>query len=244
MTPIVLKLEEVVEQYTFKAKQQQQAINLDHDVEHRYWSHPAKVISIQEVENYEEATISTYKDGSKFQKVVGSGAVIFKGSDIKTRQKLKLEDRCSNNQAEQLAIHKALEKTEMLNRENINPLTAILYTDSRVSLDSIRIPKNHSFLVEEIRKKIDCLEKSKWRIKFSWVKAHAGTYGNKIADRLAKEAASSVSIKHAFTKIPKSTLYKEAEEEAMQKWKNEWTSTPIAAATRQFFPTVQDRLRS
>ena len=77
MTPIVLKLEEVVKQYTLKVKQQQQAINLDHDVEHKYWPHPAKVISIQEVENYEEATISVYTDGRKFQKGVGSGVALF-----------------------------------------------------------------------------------------------------------------------------------------------------------------------
>jgi hypothetical protein len=51
-------------------------------------------------------------------------------------------------------------------------------------------------------------------------------------------------MKRAFTKIPKGTLYKEAEEEAMQKWQNEWTTTPKAAATRQHFPKVQDRLRS
>jgi hypothetical protein len=70
------------------------------------------------------------------------------------------------------------------------------------------------------------------------------TYGNEIADTLAKKAASSVSMKGAFTKIPKRTLYKEAEEEAMQKWQNEWTSTSKAAETRQYFPKVQDRLRS
>ena len=58
-------------------KQQQQAIKLDHNVEYNSWPHPAKVISIQEVENYEEATISAYTEGSKFQKGIGSGVVLF-----------------------------------------------------------------------------------------------------------------------------------------------------------------------
>jgi hypothetical protein len=108
MTPIILKLKEVVNQYTFRDKQQQQAINLDYDVEHRHWPHPAKVISIKEIGTHEEATISAYTDGSKYQRGVGSGVVIFKGSDKIAGQKLKLGDRCSNNQAEQVAIHKAL----------------------------------------------------------------------------------------------------------------------------------------
>ena len=69
--------------------------------------------------------------------------MIFTGSDIIARQNLKLEDRCSNNQAEQLAIHKALEEIDLLNRESISPLTAITYTDSRVSLDSLHNPKTH-----------------------------------------------------------------------------------------------------
>ena len=55
---------------------------------------------------------------------------------------------------------KALEEIELLNRENINPPTAIIYTDSRVALDSIGNPNNHSFLVEEIRKKAASLEES------------------------------------------------------------------------------------
>jgi len=79
-------------------------------VEHRHWPQPAKAVTIKEVENHEKAKISAYTDGSKYQRGVGSGVVIFKGSDIIARQKLKLKDRCSNNQAEQLAIHKALEE--------------------------------------------------------------------------------------------------------------------------------------
>ena len=74
-------------------------------------------------------------------------------------------------------------------------------------------------LVEEIRKRVDSLERKDWRIMFSWVKAHAGTYGNEIADRLAKEAARSEGTNYDFTRIPRSTLYHETEEEARQKLK-------------------------
>jgi hypothetical protein len=59
-------------------------------VEHRHWPHPAKVVSIKQRETHEESTISAYTDGNKYQRGVGSGVVIFKGSDIITRQKLKL----------------------------------------------------------------------------------------------------------------------------------------------------------
>ena len=201
-------------------------------------------VTIKEVENREEATIKAFTDGSKNQRGVGSGVVIFKGKDIIARQKLKLDNRCSNNQAEQLAIHKALEEIESLNRHSIWPLTAIIYTDSRVSLDSLHNPNTRAFLVEEIRKRVDSLERKDWRIMFSWVKAHAGTYGNEIADRLAKEAARSEGTNYHFTRIPRSTLYHETEEEARQKWQREWTTSCKAAATKHYFPTVMDRLRS
>jgi ribonuclease HI len=45
--------------------------------------------------------------------------VIFKGRDIITTKKLKLEGRCSNNQAEQVAIRKALEEIELLDTETV-----------------------------------------------------------------------------------------------------------------------------
>ena len=54
--------------------------------------------------------------------------------------------------------HTKSTEIELLNKENINPPTAIIYTDSRVALDSISNPNNHSFLVEEIRKKAANLE--------------------------------------------------------------------------------------
>ena len=182
MTPIILKLEEVVKRHSLKGKPHHQAINLDHDVEYKHWPHPAKAVTIKEVEDHEEAAVHAYTNGSKYERGVGSGVVIFKGSDMIVKQKLKLENRCSNNQAEQLAIRKALDEIDLLNRHSISPLTATMYTDSRVSLDSLHNPNNHAFLTEEIRKKVASLERSGWKIMFSWVKAHTGTYGNELAD--------------------------------------------------------------
>jgi ribonuclease HI len=57
-------------------------------------------------------------------------------------------------------------------------------------------------------------------IEFSWGKSHLGIHGNDIADRLAKEAARSKDTNLAFNRIPKSTLYHEAEE--AKQWQSEW----------------------
>ena len=79
-------------------------------------------------------------------------------------------------------------------------------------------------------------------MEFSWVKVHAGIYGNEIADRLAKEAARSKDAETQFNRIPVSTLYSELEEEAKQQWQKEWEQCTKAAITEDYFPTVQERL--
>jgi ribonuclease HI len=194
--------------------------------------------------SHEEATICAYTDGSKYQGGVESGVVLYKGRDIIARKKVNLGKRCTNKQAEQVALQKALEEIDLLDSDGSNQLTAIIYTDSRVSLDLIHNPEKHSYLVEEIRKKVASLERKKWRIKLSWVKAHAGTRGNEIANRLAKEAARSGGTEYEFARIPKSTLYQEAREAARKTWQGDWTTSQKAAATSQYFSTVQDRLKS
>jgi ribonuclease HI len=99
---------------------------------------------------------------------------------------LKLDNRCSNNQAEQLAIVKALEIIEMQKVKNNKSETAVIYTDSKITLDSIRNAKNHDHLVEDIRKGAATLNKKNRKIEFKGVKAHAGLYGNKTADHLRR----------------------------------------------------------
>jgi len=109
--------------------------------EFKNWPHPADAMTIEEVISEEDAPISAFTDGSKQDQGVGSGVAIFKGSNKVAKARLKLNTRCSNNQAEQFAIFKALETIESLNNDTNNPSTVIIFTDSRVSLDSLSNPK-------------------------------------------------------------------------------------------------------
>jgi len=59
--------------------------------------------------------------------------------------KYKSNKRCTNNEAEKLAILRALEYTESLQTED---KTATIYTDSRMTLDSLKSRKIHTFLIE------------------------------------------------------------------------------------------------
>jgi ribonuclease HI len=168
---------------------------------------------------------------------------IFVGKELRVQLKFKLDNRCSNNQVEQLAVAKALEVIETIDIAENSPRTVAIFTDSRISIDSLKNVNNHSYLIEEIRKRISILERINWIIEFSWVRAHVGIYGNELDDQLAKAAARNRDTTISFNKIPKSTLYSEIEEEATQKWQKEWENCTKAAITKQFFPNVQDRLK-
>ena len=88
--------------------------------------------------------------------------------------KHKLHNRCSNNQAEQMAIVKALQAIETIKTSNNAPLTIMIHTESRINLESLKNMKNRKHLIEEIRKKTIALEKENWNIECTWIKAHAG----------------------------------------------------------------------
>jgi ribonuclease HI len=156
----------------------------------------------------------------------------------------RLDNRCSNNQAEQLAIAKALETLETTDIEENSPCTAAIITDSRISLGSIKKVNNHSYLIDEIRERLSKLERSNWTVAFAWVKAHAGILGNELADQLAKTAARAKDKTTSYSRIPLSTLFRELEEESKLKWQQKWEESPKAAQTKQFYPRITDRLKS
>jgi ribonuclease HI len=96
-------------------------------MEIKYWQYPAETINFLTGNNEETSTIQIFSDRSKSEHGVGTGIAIFKSGTHITSIQYTLNKRCTNNQAEQLAILRALEYTENLQTEY---KTTTIYTDS------------------------------------------------------------------------------------------------------------------
>jgi len=99
--------------------------------------------------------------------------------------------------------------------------TATIYTDSQMTLDSLKNNTNHTFLIEEIRKKLAEMRTTNWTIEFCWVKAHVGIQGNELADTLAKEAATNADLIESYKKVPKSVVMSELSGISVETWQRE-----------------------
>ena len=182
--------------------------------------------------------------GSKNEHGVGSGVAIFVQQKLAVQLQFRLGIRCSNNQAEQLAILKALEAIETTDIPQNSPRTIDIFTDSRITTDLLKNANNHSYLIEEIKKILSILDRANWIIGISWVKDHVGTciYGNELADQLAKAATRNSGIAVSFNRIPTSTFYSELKKAVIQKWQTDWDKCTKAAITKEFFPNVRHKL--
>ena len=87
----------------------------------------------------------------------------------------RLNERCSNNQAEQMAILKALEYIQKMEPEE---KVVLVHTDSKITLQLLQNQKKHTKLIEKSRTKVREMEQREWRVEFRWIKAHAGHRGN------------------------------------------------------------------
>ena len=139
-----------------------------------------------------------------------------------------------------MAILKALEYIQHLKEEE---KTVLVYTDSRITLQSLQNQKRHTHQIDQIRNKILDMEQHEWKIDFSWIKAHVGQRGNELADRLAKEASRSKNIEECYNRVPKSTISRGLNEQRLKQWQNKWERTTKGETTKSFFPIIVDRLK-
>jgi ribonuclease HI len=203
------------------------------------WNHPADAIELKEKCEGSEYTIEIYTDGSKSSSGVGSGIAIFVNKHLTLQLMYKLAEECSNNQAEQLAIVKALEKLQVFRHFQEGQLSAAIHTDSKINLDASANLRNHQNLVEQIREGVRRLEKDNWTIHFTWVKAHNDNFGNELADQLAKKAASRREGETAYSKIPKSAVIKVIQEEGELDWQREWNASTKGEKNKIILPNYR-----
>jgi len=117
---------------------------------------------------------------SKSDSGVGTGIGILSHNNLKATLKYRLNGHCSNNQAEQMTILKAL---EYLQYSKADEKTVIVNTDSPITLQILQNQKKHRNITEQIRTKVIEMEEQEWLVEFNWIKAHARHHGNELEDR-------------------------------------------------------------
>jgi len=95
-----------------------------------------------------------YTDGSKIGDNVGAAGIIFVNGKLVHQLNFKLHGHCCNNQAEQIAVLKILEKLEELQEGKDNDKRSAIYTDSKITLDLLQNKFKWNCLIEHIRKKL------------------------------------------------------------------------------------------
>ena len=186
--PIHIKIQEAAKLYElFKTG----GTNYDRAMDSGHWIHPSKHIPIAEEQERTPHALQVFTDGSKSETGVGAGIAVFEDTNLIATQKFRLNGRCTNNQAEQLAILQALEYIR--SRQDAGK-TSTIFTDSRITLQLLTNHKRRTNLFDKIRNKVMELERSEIQVLFRWIKAHSGREGNELLDRLAKEASTDPNI--------------------------------------------------
>jgi ribonuclease HI len=135
--------------------------------------------------------------------------------------KYRLNNKCTTNQVEQLAILKSL---EYIGNTRTTDKTVTIHTDSQRTIDSL-LNNIHTHLIDNIRRKVTELTQAEWKIQICWVKAHAGLQGNELADTLAKRAAMDLDIPECYTRIPKSVVKTNLDARSIDKWQRDGSQT-------------------
>ena len=145
VTHIAIK-KEITQLYQLRKGNTNKEANVDTNTGVKHWQYPTNRITIILEENKERSQIQIFTDGSWSEKGVGAC-----GHHIKSLH-CRFYKRCTNIQAQQLVTLTALKYTDsMETRERI----ATVYTDSQMTLDCLHNSNINTYVIEEIRKKLN-----------------------------------------------------------------------------------------
>ena len=115
------------------------------------------------------------------------------------------------------------------------PISAIIFSDSRSALDAVTKYAPPNRLIQSIQQKIHELLASGLSIELCWIPAHVGIHGNECADAAAKEACSQI-ISHNY--VPVCDWVSSVRPLLYQDWQSLWESQPLTNKLRNIKPNV------
>ncbi len=199
--------------------------------------------------------LAIYTDGSKITSPdtagTGCGYVFFIGDSplTKTGQTpihTGSKTLCNTTtvfQAEISAIHWAITDYTTMFKQKLLPQvnTVTIYSYSQSAIQALTSTFAYSKQV------LDCIQllngaSALAPIKLQWVRAHVGTYGNEIADQLAKQGSQDLRIQgpHPFGPISFTFIKGVLRTQSHDTWNEAWTANPACRQTKLWFPTVNN----
>jgi ribonuclease HI len=182
--------------------------------------------------------MNIFTDGSKSEAGVGAAFVAFKGTELFTSKNVKLNPEASVFQAELFALQTALAWIEE-NTTSIRNIKIQIFSDSQSSLKAICKFHQQNPQVQVIQKIIVSLQRNH-QIKFYWIKAHTGIFGNEEADRQAKIATNKPSI-DTFLPLTPTHIKNTLKQLKLKDWSDLWED-PLQAGriTQKYIPKISD----
>ena len=175
-----------------------------------------------------------FTDGSKMPGKTGYAVIFARSNGSIDSIKQRLPNSCNIFEAEAYAIQRALNETS---KKVENGSSVSIYTDSKSVLQAIVSHGKSIAAITSIQMTAFELTKS-FNIQFTWIPGHRNIEGNEMADRAAKEAASSQEEpQQAQTSW---SLFKDLiSKHFWNVWSSEWiVETESSKITKRFFPTT------
>ena len=201
--------------------------------------------SIRTIETRFPNHLRIYTDGSKKlsgppQETSTTAALYVEHEDPKEIIKghWRMNPHTSIAGAELSAIEKSLNWINLHGPQDRVPKSAVILTDSKVSLYLIRQrkPKAYFSSTSIIQDHILKLKNQGWNIAFQWVPSHCGLLGNEIADQTANEAHNLGVIDDYHIEMEELKVL--LRETALQQWAAHWDTQKLTCSLGNIKPNL------